>query len=121
MSMYKTLCVAVLLLPTFALAQSGKPATPFTSPLIVAKAKLVNQTAAIPTTTIFTPTHSGLYRLSLYMTVSKIDPQSSTSRGFALAWTDDGGAETSPVLMTLIDKTGPPAAYGPGPAVNITF
>jgi hypothetical protein len=41
--MCKTLCVAVLLLSTFVLAQGA-------SPTIVAKAKLINQTAQIPTT-----------------------------------------------------------------------
>jgi hypothetical protein len=74
--MHKTLCVAVLLLPTFALAQGGKSATPpFPSPLIVAKGKLVNQTAPIPTTTIFTPIQTGLYRLSVYATVTKTEPK----------------------------------------------
>ncbi len=110
--MYKTLCIAVLLLPTFGLAQAPKATTPFSSPLIVAKAKLVNQTAAIPATTIFTPTQSGLYRLSLYMTVSKADAKSATSRDFYLTWTDDAGAENSLALMLIFDNQTPPQAFG---------
>jgi hypothetical protein len=55
--MYKALCVAALLVGLLALtgrSSSAAPA-PFTSPVIVAKGKLVNQTAPISTTTIFTP------------------------------------------------------------------
>src|SRR5882757_9204647 len=90
MSMYKTLCLAVLLLPGFALAQAPKPATtPFSSPLIVAKGKLRNQSAPIPTTTIFTPTQDGLYRLSVYATVTKTDQSSQSYWFFNLGWTDD--------------------------------
>ena len=89
--MYKTLCVAVLLLSTFALAQTRQPATPFPSPLIVAKGKLVNQTAPIPTTTIFTPKETGLYRLTVYATVTKADPNSQSSWSYLPGWTDDAG------------------------------
>jgi hypothetical protein len=93
--MYKALCVAVLLLSTFAVAQGHKAATPpFPSPLIVAKAKLANQTAPIPTTTIFTPIQDGLYRLSVYATL--VDPGQSNGAwwAFNLAWTDDAGSQT---------------------------
>ena len=91
--MYKTLCVAVLLFPTFALTQAHNPATPpFPSPLIVAKGKLLNQTAPIPTTTIITPTQSGLYRLSVYATVTADTCIGSNSIWvFSPEWTDDSG------------------------------
>ena len=92
--MYKALCVTVLLLPTFALTQARKPATPpFPSPLIVAKGKLPNQTAPIPTTTIFTPTQTGLYRLTVYATISKADPSSQSSWCYSLSWRDDAGPQ----------------------------
>jgi len=68
--MYKTLCVAALLVGLLALtgrSSSAAPA-PFTPPVTVAKGKLLNQTGLIPTTTIFTPTQTGLYRLSAYST-----------------------------------------------------
>jgi hypothetical protein len=96
MFMYKTVCVAVLLLPTFALAQAYNPAPlPFASPLIVAKGKLVNQTAPIPTTTIITPPQSGLFRLSVYATLTKSDSTSDSSWLFNVAWTDDSGVEST--------------------------
>jgi hypothetical protein len=99
--MYKTLCVAVLLLPTFALAQTSKPSSsgPFNSPQIVAKGKLPNQTAPIPTTTIFTPTQTGLYRLSVYATISKADPNSGSYWAYTFNWTDDSGVQSQPQLL----------------------
>src|SRR5437588_11107787 len=91
MSMYKTLCAAVLLLPTFAVAQTRNPAVSPVSPPIVARGKLVNQTAPIPTTTIFTPAQDGLYRLSAYATIIKADPSSSSNWAYTPSWTDDSG------------------------------
>lgn len=89
--MYKTLCVAVLLLPTFALTQARNSAATPVSPPIVARGKLVNQTAPIPTTTIFTSAQDGLYRLSAYATIIKADPSSSSSWDYLPSWTDDSG------------------------------
>lgn len=90
---FKTLVVAVLLLPTFVLAQSHK--TP-TSPLVVAKGKLLNQTANIPTTTIFTPPQSGLYRLSVYGTLTTAGAVNASSNWlYTPSWTDDSGVLTN--------------------------
>src|SRR6266516_3545129 len=72
--MYKALCVVALLVATIALSstsKSGALPAPFPSPLIVAKGRILNQNAPISTTTIFTPTQSGLYRLSLYGTITQ--------------------------------------------------
>lgn len=94
--MYKTFALAVLLLSTSAFAQNAKPAPqpiPLTSPQIVAKGKLPNQTAPIPTTTIFTPTQTGLYRLSIYATLTKTDPNSQSVWQINTQWTDDAGAQ----------------------------
>lgn len=89
--MLKHACLAVLLGSSFGVAQTSKPAA-FTSPQIVAKAKLPNQTAPIPTRTIFTPAQTGLYRLSIYATVVKADPSSQSYWYVNPAWTDDSGA-----------------------------
>jgi hypothetical protein len=98
--MYKTLTVAALLLAAFAFTSGSRSAdaSPTTSigPTIVARGKLVNQTAPIPTTTIFTPTHTGLYRLSVYATVTQNTPPTIQDNFFYyLYWTDDAGAEQS--------------------------
>src|SRR5216684_8145793 len=103
MSMYKNLCIAVVLLAAFAFMSGSRSAdaSPVTSisPPIVARGKLVNQTAPIPTTTIFTPTQTGLYRLSVYATISKADPTSAGLWVFSPSWTDDGGNETDFALV----------------------
>jgi hypothetical protein len=106
--MYKTLCVVVFLLPTFAFSQTTKvtnasaPATTFPSPQIVARAKLPHQTAAIPTTTMFTPIQDGLYRLSVYGTLLNTGTTGLTWN-FNLGWTDDAGAESIPGLVSGYD------------------
>jgi hypothetical protein len=104
--MYKALCVATLLLATFALTSGSKfadasPATP-PSPVIVARAKLVNQTAPIPTTTIFTPTQTGLFRFSAYTTQTM--PVSGDSRYWSinLYWTDDAGPQLNTQLIQCV-------------------
>lgn len=117
--MYKTLCLVVLLFATFAFMSGSKPvdassAPPLPSPLIVARGKLVNQTASIPTTAIFTPYQTGLYRFSLYMTTTKTVPYSEQGWSFNLFWTDDAGAET--VYLLADNGAGsPPQAYGFNP------
>jgi hypothetical protein len=100
--MYKTLALAILLLPTLTLAQEAKPAPiPLTQPQIVAKGKLPNQTAPIPTTTIFTPTQTGLYRLSVYATISKADLNSGSFWNYQPSWTDDSGVLQQAVALVL--------------------
>ena len=112
--MHKNLWLAVLLLPMFALAQNATtasaPGRPFSSPLIVAKGRLLNQTAPIPTTTIFTPAHDGFYRLSFYATV--IAPTQSDCTAIASynpGWTDDSGVVNSApgTLTSGCDYLGP--------------
>jgi hypothetical protein len=103
--MYKTLCVAILLLPTVVLAQGSKsaPSTTFSSPQIVAKAKLPHQTAAIPMTTIFTPVQTGLYRLSVYATLLNTSTVGVTWH-INVGWTDDAGPQTINTLLAGDDS-----------------
>jgi hypothetical protein len=106
--MYKALCVVVLLLPTFALTQARSSAVTPVSPPIVAKGKLLNQTAPIPTTTIFTPTQTGLYRLSVYGTIT-ISTCSGSFWSFNPGWTDDSGvlSTENQILFSNGDCLGP--------------
>src|SRR6266852_6871269 len=95
MSMHKTLGIAVVLLAVFAFTSGSRsadasPATPI-SPPIVAKGKLLNQTAPIPTTTIFTPVQTGLYRLSVYGTLTTGAQNSNSFWSYSPVWTDDSG------------------------------
>jgi hypothetical protein len=123
--MYKTLCVVILLVGVFALAgrnSVASPATSVTSPQIVAKGRLVNQTAPIPTTTIFTPAQNGLYRLSVYATVSKADASSSAFWFYSAGWTDEAGIESAFDLLNGYSNTlgqfQSPGLYG---GASLTF
>jgi hypothetical protein len=93
--MYKTLCVAAILVATIVFTSGNKPADASTvglpSPVIVAKISLTNQTQQIPTTTLFTPTTSGLYRVSIYFSMTK--PVTQLEWDTSLYFTDEAGAE----------------------------
>ena len=109
--MYKTLGIAVVLLAAFAFTPGSRsadasPATPV-SPPIVAKGKLRNQTAGIPTTTIFTPTQDGLYRLSVYATITTVASSGSDSWLYNFEWTDDAGPQSvTALLISLNNQSG---------------
>jgi hypothetical protein len=126
MSMYKTLCVAVLLVGTFALTgrkSAATPATSFTSPQIVAKVNLTGQTTTIPTTTLLVPARSGLYRMTTYLAVTQRgDGQAYWE--FNLGWSDDAGAENSNPIE-IVDSVGPPTSYANSqsgwPGAVVTF
>ncbi|HWY20989.1 MAG TPA: hypothetical protein VNX26_07190 [Candidatus Acidoferrum sp.] len=119
--MYKNLCVAILLFATFVFTSGSKPAdaspTGPSSPVIVATVKLTGQTAPISSTTLFTPTATGVYRVSAYMT--QVTPVNLLNVFWYLnlRWRDDAGAESAavetnnPVLQTLTSGA-PPNAYG---------
>jgi hypothetical protein len=93
--MYKSICATVVLLTAFAFMSGSRsadasPTAPI-SPPIVAHGKLTNQTSTIPTITIFTPAQTGLYRLSIYATISKPDPGSGSDWIVNVGYTDDSG------------------------------
>jgi hypothetical protein len=105
--MYKTLCVVAMLVGLLALTgrtSSAAPA-PFTSPLIVAKGRRVNQTAPIPTTTIFTPPQDGLFRLSVYATLVSNNPCCGTWWAYGVSWTDDAGPQFINTLLASEQAT----------------
>jgi hypothetical protein len=99
--MYKTLGISVALLAAFAFTSGSRSdASPAAiGPAIVARGKLLNQTAPIPTTTIFTPTQTGLYRLSVYATVTTSDPSSQSVWYYNYSWTDDAAPQTAGGLL----------------------
>jgi hypothetical protein len=82
--MHKYACIAVLFISALCTAQSAQ---------IVAKGKRVNQTAAIPSSTIYSPTQDGLYRLSIYATVNKADPNSQSDWNLYVFWNDGTGLQ----------------------------
>ena len=111
--MYKTLCVAALLIPTFLFAQNGKPVSAATlpGPSIVARGKVVNRSTTVPTTTIFTPQETGLYRLSVYGTITTADANSQSNWSYYLGWTDDAGAQLQQGIVVGDGNTLGPFAF----------
>jgi hypothetical protein len=98
--------VAVLLAAVVGLVSGGKradasPAAGTSSPLIVARGKLFNQTGEIPQTTIFIPSATGLYRVSAYMVETAPASATNANWSFNLFWTDDAGAEANYENMYL--------------------
>jgi hypothetical protein len=110
--MYKTIPVAVLLLAIFAFTSGSKSVgalpTGQTSPVIVARGALRNQTATIPTTTVFTPKDDGLYQLTVYADITQSNPASQSYWNFTPAWADDTGVQTDNGVLW-----GNGASYGP--------
>jgi hypothetical protein len=128
--MHKAICVASFLLAALASTSAGAPvkATPISLPLpvIVARGKLLKQTASVPATTIFTPTQGGLYRLSMYSTVTVANPATNDNWYTYLFWTDDAGSEqTDAVPLSWNSGNSPPYAWGNGasdqPGLVLTF
>jgi hypothetical protein len=125
--MYKNLSIALLIgaFGLVAIRSSGTPNTNST-PTIIKKVVLSNQTAVIPTTTLITPGTTGLFRISAYMT------QIATAQGgpttFNLGWSDDAGQETSwvaePPIVQQTDAV-PPLSWGQnyegGPGNTVTI
>ena len=92
--MNKALAVAVLLFGALAIgfAINDSPAA-FIGPRVVAKINLTNQTSQIPPTTLFTPPTSGMFRISVYETMTA----AGDGNGVVLNWTDEAGLESANV------------------------
>ena len=66
--MHKTLCIAGLILGVFVLtaSRSADPPSAIETPRISAHIRLLGQTQTIPTTTLFTVSQNGVYRVTTY-------------------------------------------------------
>ena len=93
--MYKTLGITVVLLAAFAFMSGSKSAgssqITLTSPTIVARGKVLNQTVPY-SATIFTPGESGLFLLSAYATLNTASPNRFSNWFYGFNWTDSTGA-----------------------------
>jgi hypothetical protein len=103
--MHKTPYLAVVLALALTLGNvSAAQIAPFV-PQIVAKGKALNQTATIPTTTIYTPKQTGLFSLSVYGTIVAADSSSQSEWQYNLQWTDDSGTVNSATPLYGTDNT----------------
>jgi hypothetical protein len=115
--MYKNLLIA-LLLAAFGLAaaRSTNTSSSPASPTIVATVSLPNQTAPLPSTVLFTPDTTGLFRVTAYMTevVPLTNNGSVDTWIYHLGWTDDAGKESGNGqhgIMLLQTNLTPPSAW----------
>ena len=91
--MRRILCLLIVLLGLVAIGNAQGT--------IIKKGKLKNQTAPIPETVIVTPSTDGLFRLSVYATVTTANIASESFWSVNLFWTDDAGPQVGPgVLFT---------------------
>ena len=81
-----------------------------TAPLIVASGKMVGQTKGISTTTLYTPSETGLFRVSAYMCMTKPGNTPNRQWIFVLNWTDDAGKEADQLADIVVNAV-PPNAY----------
>ncbi len=117
--MRQTWLVPLLMLGTFVLGVAIKKAdtSPRTAqPVIVASFNRRGITQGIPTTTLFTPAVTGVYRASLYLAMTTPTGQGNTWPLY-LTWTDDVGPE-SDVLGQVFDTAIPPMDYEYNEALN---
>jgi hypothetical protein len=107
----------------FALASIALAAEP-TYPTIVARFNQRNITQTIPSMTVFTPAETGLYRVSVYLTVV-VAVSSDSDWQVDWNWTDDAGPENTQLAFSYTYST-PLAAWftnpiGAGVPEPVTF
>jgi hypothetical protein len=115
MSMYRNLSIVLLLvlLGVVVTRSNGLPPSESAAPSIVAKVVVENQTAAIPTTTVYTPRVGGLFRISTYMTVPVAVNSTNAGNWYMnVGWTDEAGVEQIDGFMLTFAGSTPPEAYG---------
>jgi hypothetical protein len=82
-----------------------------TSPIIVARINRRNITKSIPTTTVFTPQDTGVFRVSSYLTITT--PIAGEYIWIlSLNWGDDAGLETTNLAYGFSTQTPPDAYFG---------
>jgi len=89
--MKKFLAVAAVLA---VLVIAGISAPSLRGPTVVAKFSVVNQTAAVPLTTVFTPTEDGDYSVVTYETYNSTDIDWTVETD--LTWTDEVALRSQP-------------------------
>jgi hypothetical protein len=80
-----------------------------TSPAIIAKIHLRDITQGIPTTTIFIPQYTGVFRVSSYLTITT-SIHTEYDWILSLDWFDDAGLETTNLAYGFSTQM-PPHAY----------
>lgn len=102
--MNKSLALLGILAVLTWVALATNPHVP-SAPIVVAAPDFLNQTADLPRTTVFTPTVSGMYRITVYQEFVP-QPPSSPCSSMEVLWTDDQNILHSHPLLNCIDFGG---------------
>ena|SRR5579872_1653833 len=98
-AVYKRISIAVFSLAVLAFVLRTKPveAVPnaVSTPVIVAQGSFSNQNRNIRNQTIYTPTQAGVYRLTVYATITTQDTNSTSMWEWSASWTDASGQQQS--------------------------
>jgi hypothetical protein len=89
--MKKTLLIVVVLLGVALALSFGSAPAPNSPIVVVAKGKIVNSSTSIPNTVIVTPARDSVYRISIYATISRTDPNGTALWLYGCSWTDVSG------------------------------
>jgi hypothetical protein len=92
--MRKQIGIAILCALAFSglgLSQRNQPPAKPSFPEVIVAKQFLGQTSTIPTTTIFTPKKTALYRVSLYMINTVAGNQPGSVWTGAIGYTDDAG------------------------------
>jgi hypothetical protein len=74
-------------------------------PQVVAQVSLLNQTQPIRQTVLVTPTTTGLFRISVYMSAGG-GPENGGNWAFTLNWVDDQGLLRHPLSSVVLQSEG---------------
>jgi hypothetical protein len=72
-------------------------------PQIVAKQSWTSQSGALASTTVYTPSAAGLFRVSAYIEVSS---GSTRAPSASMTWTDDHAAQNNSGALGAVDASG---------------
>jgi hypothetical protein len=75
-------------------------------PVEYATVDLTGQLAAIAPTTLYTPTLTGMFRISAYLKVTTVDATSSTLGPVTITYTDGSDSVAQSNVMMMADQTG---------------
>jgi len=87
-------------------------------PVEAAEVDLTAQTAAISATTLLTPSVSGLYRISVYLKVTRAATTSSTLGALTIAFTDASDSVAQSLVVGLRTEAGATATTNAGNATS---
>jgi len=89
--MKKTLWIVAVLVGAALALSFGSARPSLTAPIIVASGQALHKTTTLPLAPMYTPVMDGLYRISVYATLTTRDSSSNSTWTYNVEWTDAAG------------------------------